>query len=95
MVGNLSQECLTHLNEEATPTDAYVLPITGVENALKALEDEFSPSFVNQGILEQAVEKTAVRIARREALHRDTVRYLFILVQFAMLIFDLEGLIDP
>ncbi|KAF9474298.1 hypothetical protein BDN70DRAFT_884955 [Pholiota conissans] len=73
LVGNLSQECLTHLNEEATHTDAYVLPITGVEIALNALELEFSASFVNKDILGQAMEKTVTRIARREALHSDTV----------------------
>ncbi|KAF8971500.1 armadillo-type protein [Flammula alnicola] len=83
LVNNLSQDCVSHLNEEATHTDAYTLATPRVENALKDLEDEFSPSFVDQGLLETSMEKSTVRVAHREALYNATLIHI------------LEGFIDP
>ena len=77
-MNNLSQDCVTHLSEEATHTDAYTLAIPGVEQALNALRDEFSPSFVDQSFLARSKEKSLSRVASREALHANTVRFIFV-----------------
>lgn len=70
----MAQDCLTHLNEEAVFTDAYTMETSRVDDALRDLESEFSPSFIDQEVLKEAMDKVSVRVARREAEYTHTVR---------------------
>jgi len=72
-VNSLAQDCLGHLDEEATHTDAYVLATPSVDAALDDLLSEFSSSFVDQDLLKLALQKSAVRVRNREAIYEDTV----------------------
>lgn len=73
LVSSVSQDCISHLNEEATQTDAYILPTLRVEQALLDLQGEFSPSFIDEDLLRESVQKSTIRMARREAIYADTV----------------------
>lgn len=86
---------MTHLNEEATHTDAYTLAIPGVEQALNALRDEFSPSFVDQPFLRRSVEKSLSRVASREALHTNTVCFIFVFGKLISVEHCFEGPLGP
>lgn len=72
-MNNLAQDCLGHLDEEATHTDAYALATPSVDAALDDLLTEFSSSFVNQDLLKLALKKSAVRVRNRETIYQDTV----------------------
>ncbi|KAH9487094.1 Proteasome activator complex subunit 4 [Psilocybe cubensis] len=73
LVTSLSQDCVTHLNEEATHTDAYELDTPRLDDALRELERNFSSSFINHDLLNSALQKTQVRASKREILYIDTV----------------------
>ncbi|THV06075.1 hypothetical protein K435DRAFT_712109 [Dendrothele bispora CBS 962.96] len=73
IVNNLAHDCLTHLNEEVIHTDAYSLHTLRVEEVLEDLRQEFSESFVDQRILDEALAKRPVRVANRNALYHKTV----------------------
>ncbi|KDR84826.1 hypothetical protein GALMADRAFT_233236 [Galerina marginata CBS 339.88] len=73
LVNNLSQDCVSHLNEEATQTDAYTLPTLRLDQSLQDLEAEFSTTFPDQNLLQAAVQKSTVRVTKREAIYTDTV----------------------
>lgn len=73
LVNNLAQDCLGHLTEEAVHTDAYMLDIPRVEDALHSLELEFSSNLINQSLLRQAMLKAQIRVARRNAVYNETV----------------------
>ena len=73
LITSLAQDCVVHLNEEATHTDAYALDAPRVDQALFNLESEFSSSFIDQKFLEKATEKSNVRVARRDVVYDDTV----------------------
>ncbi|KAF8887975.1 hypothetical protein CPB84DRAFT_1684385 [Gymnopilus junonius] len=73
LVSSVSQDCIGHLSEEATQTDAYILRTPRIEQALLDLQAEFSPSFIDGDLLRASLQKSAVRISRREAIYADTV----------------------
>lgn len=73
MVNNLAQDCLGHLAEEAVHTDAYIIDIPGVEDALQALKSEFSSSIINQSLVDEALNKAQIRIAKRNTVYDETV----------------------
>ena len=73
LVTSLSQDCMLHLNEEATHIDAYVLETPRVDQALFDLESEFSTSFVDRDVLGKAIEKSKARVIRRDVVYNDTV----------------------
>lgn len=72
-MNSLGQDCLGHLDEEATYTDAYTLATPSVDAALDDLLSEFSSSFCDQDLLKLAQQKSAVRVRNREAIYQDTV----------------------
>ena len=74
LVTTLSQECLAHMVEEAVHTDGYTLETPQIEQALKELAAEFSPSFVNQQLLIEACNKAPIRAQSRRSTHEKTVR---------------------
>jgi proteasome activator subunit 4 len=73
LVNSLAQDCLTHLNEEAVHTDAYTLNTTRVDEALLALETEFSSSFINPELQTKAITKAPLRAAKRSVIYNETV----------------------
>ncbi|KAF8807254.1 hypothetical protein BYT27DRAFT_7189352 [Phlegmacium glaucopus] len=73
LITNLAQDCVVHLNEEATHTDCYALDTPRVDQASFDLESEFSSSFVDRKLLEKAVEKSITRVVRRDTVYNDTV----------------------
>ncbi|KAF9459432.1 hypothetical protein BDZ94DRAFT_1312356 [Collybia nuda] len=73
LVNNLAQDCQTHLNEEAVHTDAYVLETPRVDEALHALESEFSADFISHSLLNEAMAKTDVRVVKRNTMYKETV----------------------
>lgn len=73
LVTSLAQDCMIHLNEEATHIDAYVLETPQVDQALFDLESEFSASFVDRDFLKKATEKSEARVIRRDVVYNDTV----------------------
>ena len=77
LVNTFSHDCTSHLSEEATLTDAYILPTPRVEQALLDLQSEFSPSFIDKNLLKAATETSAIRIAKREAVYTETVCLIF------------------
>ena len=72
LVAGIAQDSVTCLNEEATSTQAYTLSTPRLDAALRALESEASGG-VNQQLLEECLRKAPIRVARREAIYRDTV----------------------
>lgn len=72
-MNNLGQDCLGHLDEEATHTDAYALATPSVDAALDDLLSEFSSSFIDRDLLKLALQKSAVRVRNRETIYQDTV----------------------
>lgn len=83
LVSNLAQDCLAHLHEEAVHTDAYTLQTPRIEAALRDLQVEFSPSFVDEKLLAEVTSKTPIRVAKRNALYHETVRRLLLRFAFA------------
>lgn len=75
LVTKLTQDCLPYIDEEAIHTDAYSLPSVRLNNALEALESEFSESFITSRLLDSATSKSVVRVAKREAIYQATVRW--------------------
>lgn len=74
LVNSLAQDCVTHLNEEALHTDAYVLETPRVDEALVGLEVEFSSQLVPKSVLKEAMSKSEARVAKRGMTHNNTVR---------------------
>lgn len=73
LITSLAQDCLVHLNEEATNADGYTLETPRVDQALSDLESEFSSSFVDRKLLEVGAEKSTARVVRRDVVYNDTV----------------------
>jgi proteasome activator subunit 4 len=73
LVNSLAQDCLTYLNEEAMHTDAYVLETPRVDEALIALELEFSSQLVSKSLLKEATSKSEVRVTKRSMAYDQTV----------------------
>jgi proteasome activator subunit 4 len=57
IVGNVAQDSLSFLTEEALHTDAYPDDISRVEHALEELTPEFSPTLVDHDLTEEALSK--------------------------------------
>ena len=72
LVVSIGQDCLSNLNEEATPTEAYRLRTPRLDDTLEDLENEISRG-VNQRLLEECTHKAAIRVQKREAIYHDTV----------------------
>jgi proteasome activator subunit 4 len=64
---------MIHLTEEAIHTEAYSLETPRLNDALRDLQAEFSPTFVNQQLLAQAQAKNFVRIQKRGVIYNETV----------------------
>ena len=73
LITSLAQDCVLHLDEEATHTVGYTLDTPRVDQALFDLESEFSTSFVDRTFLTKTVEKSTVRVIRRNIVYNDTV----------------------
>ena len=73
LITSIAQDCVLHLNEEATHIDAYALETPRVDQALFDLENEFSTSFVDRNFLKNATEKSTARVIRRNIVYNDTV----------------------
>ena len=73
-MNTVAQDVLLHLNEEAVHTDAFTEPISRLQEALSHLEEEFSSNFIDRGILAEATQKVAPRVALRERSYVETVR---------------------
>ncbi|KAG6910583.1 hypothetical protein DXG01_009534 [Tephrocybe rancida] len=95
LVNNLAGDCLGHLTEEAVHTDAYLLATPGVESALQDLLTEFSPNFVDRRLLKEAVEKTSVRISRRDEVYDNTWRYVQMAARFLLCLLRRDAVTPP
>lgn len=73
LVSSVSQDCLSHLNEEAVHTEAYSLQTAQIDNDLDELLAEFTPVFVDETLLRAATGKTAARSVARLAAYDETV----------------------
>jgi proteasome activator subunit 4 len=73
LINSVAHDCLAHLDEEAMHTDAYVLATPRVDEALLAIEPEFSSQLVNKSLLQEAMSKSQVRIAKRGMVYKNTV----------------------
>jgi proteasome activator subunit 4 len=73
LVNSVAHDCLAHLNEEAMHTDAYVLDTPRIDEALVALEPEFSNRLVSKSLLKEAMSKSEVRVAKRSMAYDQTV----------------------
>ncbi len=62
-----------HLNEEAVHTDAFTEAVPGLEDALLQIEEGFSSAFIDRGILAEAAQKVAPRVAIRDRRYAETV----------------------
>ena len=94
LVNNLAQDCLVYLNEEQMHTDAYVLDTPRVDDALVALELEFSDQLVSKSLLKEAVSKSKVRVAKQSMAYNNTVRKCHTCLTRFILIVRAD-LIDP
>jgi proteasome activator subunit 4 len=82
LVNSLANDCLTYLSEEAHHTHAYSLETPRVNDAIRDLEAEFTPNFVNQRLLAQAHAKSLVRIQKRGMTHNKTASVDLLLTCF-------------
>ncbi|KAF9568547.1 hypothetical protein CPC08DRAFT_654918 [Agrocybe pediades] len=73
LVANLAADCLSHLNEETTNTDAYTMPTIGLDQALQGIESLFTPTAGSHILLQTALQKSEVRVKKREAAYANTV----------------------
>jgi proteasome activator subunit 4 len=73
LVNALAKDCLVHLSEESVHTDAYSLATPRVRDALRDLATEFTPSFVDQAVLAEAVAKRGVRLEKRDVIYNQIV----------------------
>lgn len=94
LVNSVAQDCLIYLNEELMQTDAYVLETPRVDNALVALELEFSGQMVSKSLLKEAVSKSEVRVAKQSMAYNNTVRRCHTCLTRFTLILHVD-LIDP
>ena len=62
-----------YLNEESCHTDAFTEPVTGVLYALNELKQEFPPSIIDQGILQEAIIKSTARVTLKRQRYAETV----------------------
>ena len=75
-------------------TDAYTLETPRVDDALVALEVEFSGQLVSKSLLKEAVSKSKVRVAKRSIAYNNTVRRCHTcLTRFILIV--CADLIDP
>ncbi|KAE9410730.1 ARM repeat-containing protein [Gymnopus androsaceus JB14] len=74
LVNNFALECLSQLHEDVLHTDAYSLQTTpAVDDALVSLQQEFSPTFISKSLLDDALSKTPIRVAKRNAMYEQTI----------------------
>ncbi len=72
-MNSLASDCVPYLHEDAIHTDAYDLATPRVDEAIRDLESEFTASFVNRNLLQEAIDKTYRRISNRNELYSRTV----------------------
>ena len=68
-MGNVAQDCLVLLNEEAASTTSYALQTPRVDKVLQELSEEFSLSLIDNGLLERAIAQVSVRIDQKESIY--------------------------
>ncbi|KAF8922284.1 armadillo-type protein [Mucidula mucida] len=73
LVNSLASDCVPYLHEDAIHTDAYDLATPRVDEAIRDLESEFTASFVNRNLLQEAIDKTYRRISNRNELYSRTI----------------------
>ncbi|CAA7258771.1 unnamed protein product [Cyclocybe aegerita] len=73
VVNSLVQDCVSHISEEAVQTDAYTLPTPRLDDSLDQLVQELQSIKIDQKLLEASIQKSAVRVTRREIVYRDAV----------------------
>ncbi|KAE9388310.1 hypothetical protein BT96DRAFT_1074301 [Gymnopus androsaceus JB14] len=74
LINNFALECLTHLHEDVLHTDAYSLQTApAVDDALTSLQQGFSPAFIPKSLLDDALSKMPIRVAKRNAIYEQTI----------------------
>ncbi|KAH9947705.1 ARM repeat-containing protein [Amylocystis lapponica] len=73
LVGNLAGDALAYLTEESTHTDAYTEETPGVDNALAVLKQDFALSPEDHKLLLRAVDKSRVRVLRKNDRYSETI----------------------
>ncbi|KAF9535499.1 hypothetical protein CPB83DRAFT_841859 [Crepidotus variabilis] len=71
LVSSIAQESVSNLSEEAVPTETYKHDIPRLDEALRRLESGIPA--VDQSLLQEATQKSATRVVKREALYYETV----------------------
>lgn len=77
IITSISQDALGFLTEEAIHTDAYSEEIPRVVEALAELDAEFSPGFIDQALVRDAVIKARARAELKVRKQDEDVRWLF------------------
>ncbi|KAG6869165.1 hypothetical protein C0993_012264 [Termitomyces sp. T159_Od127] len=95
LVNNISGDCLAHLSEEAVHTDAYSLATPGVDDALEDLSTEFSSELVDQQLLKAAVDRSFIRISRRNEVYDNTWRYVQMASRFLLGLLRRDAVTPP
>ncbi|KAJ7462735.1 armadillo-type protein [Mycena galericulata] len=65
LASSVASDCAAHMREEWAHTESYSLDVVRLDDALVSLETEFSSSFVDQKLVDEATAKSLVRAARR------------------------------
>ncbi|KAF9452549.1 hypothetical protein P691DRAFT_696832 [Macrolepiota fuliginosa MF-IS2] len=73
LVSNVANDCVTLVHESAIHTEAYTMETPRLDEALRDLETEFSDSFIERKLLDEAIRKGQVRFDQRNRVHDDAV----------------------
>lgn len=73
-MSSVANDCLNLINEFIIHTEAYTMETPQLEEALHALEGEFSANFIDHKLVGEATGKGQVRFSERNRIHNDTVR---------------------
>ncbi|KAJ6519492.1 hypothetical protein C8R45DRAFT_852433 [Mycena sanguinolenta] len=65
LAGSVASDVAAYLREESAHTEAYSLGTGRLEDAMASLETEFSPSVIDQKLLDEAATKAPLRVSRR------------------------------
>ena len=74
LVNALAKDSLLYLSEETIHTASYTLHTPRVLDAIRELETEFSPSFIDKRVLKEASAKRGIRVKKGGTIYGQTVR---------------------
>jgi len=73
LVSSVANDCLSQINEHNIHSEAYSMETPRVDQALHDLESEFSETFYDQKLLEEALYKGQNRFIQRNEIYHRTV----------------------